>query len=29
MEPHKFYLIGPYIGHKPLLGRMNIIVRSV
>lgn len=27
--PHKFYLISPYIGHKPLLSRMNIIVRSV
>ena len=26
---HKFYLIDPYIGHKPLLSRMNIVVRSI
>lgn len=26
---HKFYLIDPYIGHKPLLRRMNIVVRSI
>lgn len=27
--PHKFYLISPYIGHKPLLSRMNIIVSAI
>lgn len=27
--PHKFYLIGPYIGHKPLLSRMNIVVSTI
>ena len=26
---HKFYLIDPYIGHKPLLSRMNIIVSTI
>ena len=26
---HKFYLINPYIGHKPLLSRMNIVVSAI
>lgn len=26
---HKFYLISPYIGHKPLLSRVYIIVSTV
>lgn len=26
---HKIYLISPYIGHKPLLSRMNIIVSTI
>lgn len=26
---HKFYLISPYIGYKPLLGRMHIIVSAI
>lgn len=26
---HKFYLIDPYIGHKPLLSRMNIVIGAI